>query len=338
MAVGFTVVALILYLIAILFYAGSGKSNVEGQVPLAVDNGVNVTMEIASMDPTKNLAVFRIVVFPAGDYADTLDATSGGLTFAKSVKVTLWDQVAGSISRVIPVGEVVGARDSVMYVSGDDSYYPFDHYSPGLLGGDADQVAPEEIGSLINPATGKIAVPFMTVEPVDDAGKPTTNPDGLAFVPIGIGDAWKPSRLQGWTQQWDVSITRPNQIEGLVPSLAVDLTVKRSGGVKAFALTILALMIALAVVATMVASRVSTRKRRIEATMASWFGAMLFALIPLRNFLPGAPPIGAWIDVLVFFWVVGILMVSMCIFVGSWVRYSAPPKIAPKEDGGYNLP
>jgi len=38
---------------------------------------------------------------------------------------------------------------------------------------------------------------------------------------------------------------------------------------------------------------------------------LLFALIPLRGFFPGSPPLGSWMDILVFFWVELILMLSV---------------------------
>ena len=74
-----------------------------------------------------------------------------------------------------------------------------------------------------------------------------------------------------------------------------------------------------------VAWSVATRRRPIEATMASWFGAMLFALIPLQGFMPGAPPVGAWIDVFVFLWVEITLLTSMGVFIISWLRYREVP-------------
>jgi hypothetical protein len=32
---------------------------------------------------------------------------------------------------------------------------------------------------------------------------------------------------------------------------------------------------------------------RLDLSVASWLTAMLFALLPIRGFLPGAPPIGS---------------------------------------------
>ena len=48
--------------------------------------------------------------------------------------------------------------------------------------------------------------------------------------------------------------------------------------------------------------------------------AMLFAIMPLRNFLPGSPPPGSWIDQALVLWVLIGLVVAMTIFIFAWWR------------------
>ena len=50
----------------------------------------------------------------------------------------------------------------------------------------------------------------------------------------------------------------------------------------------------------------------------TWYAAMLFAVVPLRNILPGAPPPGAWIDILLVMWVIIGLVASMLVYVVVW--------------------
>lgn len=107
-------------------------------------------------------------------------------------------------------------------------------------------------------------------------------------------------------------------------SLAV-VTVARSGSTMTIVVLWLTAMVVLTALALVVARAVASRRRRIEATMASWFAALLFAMVPLRTNLPGAPPIGVWIDFLVFLWVILGLMVALAVFIGSWLRFSPPP-------------
>ena len=65
---------------------------------------------------------------------------------------------------------------------------------------------------------------------------------------------------------------------------------------------------------------VADGRRKQEMTMTSWFAALIFAMLPIRLALPGAPPMGAWIDVLVTFWVFIVLMVALAWWVIVWLQ------------------
>jgi hypothetical protein len=56
------------------------------------------------------------------------------------------------------------------------------------------------------------------------------------------------------------------------------------------------------------------------APFGTWLAAMLFAVIPIRNFLPGAPPPGAWIDQALVIWVLIALIAAMTAYTISWYR------------------
>ncbi|HMJ76348.1 MAG TPA: DUF4436 family protein [Iamia sp.] len=45
---------------------------------------------------------------------------------------------------------------------------------------------------------------------------------------------------------------------------------------------------------------------------------VLFALPPLRNALPGAPPSGSLVDLAAFYWAVGIVALTLVAMIGSW--------------------
>lgn len=103
------------------------------------------------------------------------------------------------------------------------------------------------------------------------------------------------------------------------------LTVARNGSTMSIVVILLVAMVVVTALAMRVARAVAMRRRKIEATMASWFAALLFAMVPLRTNMPGAPPIGVWIDFLVFLWVLIGLMIALSLFIGSWLRYTSPP-------------
>jgi hypothetical protein len=94
-------------------------------------------------------------------------------------------------------------------------------------------------------------------------------------------------------------------------SVAVTGTVLRAGSTKMVAVLMLVLMVALAVIAVMVVQSSAAGRMRLELAVASWITAMLFALLPIRGFLPGDPPVGSWIDMLVFFWVEATIMLCV---------------------------
>ena len=116
--------------------------------------------------------------------------------------------------------------------------------------------------------------------------------------------------------------TQPRQSEFVAIEVA---TINRSASVIAVVLLLLAAMALLAILAILVARSVVLRRRQVEATMAGWFAAMMFAIIPLRTNMPGAPPIGVWIDFLVVLWVELLLMFALAVFIMSWLRYGPQP-------------
>lgn len=103
------------------------------------------------------------------------------------------------------------------------------------------------------------------------------------------------------------------------------LTAKRAGGTLVMGLLLVLVLIALPVLAFFVVYETMTRRRKVEATFFSWFAALLFATIPIRGFLPGAPPPGSWIDVAVVVWVLAGLVTALAIYVWCWTRWGTDP-------------
>ncbi|WP_170285577.1 DUF4436 family protein [Microbacterium rhizomatis] len=105
---------------------------------------------------------------------------------------------------------------------------------------------------------------------------------------------------------------------------ALRITATRSSATVAFGMVILALMIVMPVLSLTVAILAFRGRRKVEATLMSWMAAVLFATIPLRTFLPGAPPIGSWVDFVVVLWVLAALVTALVIYVIAWVRWTPP--------------
>ena len=121
--------------------------------------------------------------------------------------------------------------------------------------------------------------------------------------------------LQGWDLYADEVAPGPND-EG--SETATKLTLKRSLGPLAFDLGICIVLITLPTLAIVTAIQVITRRKAFQMPFLTWYAAMLFAVVPLRNILPGAPPPGAWIDVALVLWVLVALVTAMVMAVVSW--------------------
>ena len=128
---------------------------------------------------------------------------------------------------------------------------------------------------------------------------------------------WSREGLEGWTEHWHL------MVDG--STLKTKLMVERSSGLMVFVAIILVLLVVLANLAMLVPWSAFSGRRPVEPGFAGWIAALLFALIPLRINLPGAPPIGAWIDALVFYWVEVIMLFAMAIFVTAWFRFRDEP-------------
>ncbi len=138
-------------------------------------------------------------------------------------------------------------------------------------------------------------------------GSDTQNPPDLA--PVTFID-----HLSGFT----VAASKANGHE------AYRLNVRRSLSTAVFGTVICGVLIAIAALGLFVAVQTLRDRRQFQPPMTTWYAAMLFAVVPLRNALPGAPPFGAWIDVTVVLWVIVALVISMLLYIACWWRHLRP--------------
>lgn len=144
-----------------------------------------------------------------------------------------------------------------------------------------------------------------------------------ATLLVGSGEErqYMPARVEveGALQGWDIYAedTAPGPNDSGTED-ATKLTMKRSLGPLAFDLGICIVLITLPTLAIATALQVITRRKAFQMPFLTWYAAMLFAVVPLRNILPGAPPPGAWIDVALVLWVLVALVTAMVMAVVSW--------------------
>ncbi len=124
-------------------------------------------------------------------------------------------------------------------------------------------------------------------------------------------------RLPGWK----VHVNRANNANALAP---YEVELQRAASTMVFALVILCILVAIATVALFVAVQTLRGRRRFQSPMTTWYAAMLFAVVPLRNSLPGSPAFGSWIDLTIVLWVLVVLVVAMLLYIAAWWRQLGP--------------
>ncbi|OBI38458.1 DUF4436 domain-containing protein [Mycobacterium colombiense] len=146
---------------------------------------------------------------------------------------------------------------------------------------------------------------------------------------VGTGDNRKkvPARVEvtGALDGWEISVNRVHDPSALPTSRATDngnvvITLKRAKGPLIFDLGICLVLISLPTLALLVAIPMALGRRKFLPPFATWYAANLFAIVPLRNILPGAPPPGSWIDQAIVQWVLIALVTAMSLYIVAWVR------------------
>jgi hypothetical protein len=142
---------------------------------------------------------------------------------------------------------------------------------------------------------------------------------------------WARMEVTGSMDGWDVSVKHvhdKDDIDNPDSLNNVIVTLHRAKGPLIFDVGICLVLIALPVLALMVAIPMALGRTSFLPPFSTWYAAMLFAIVPLRNFFPGSPPTGSWVDQAVVLWVLIALVVAMSLFVVAWIRQRdrRPPK------------
>ncbi|POX91882.1 DUF4436 domain-containing protein [Mycobacterium kansasii] len=188
-----------------------------------------------------------------------------------------------------------------------------------------------DLGDLQYPVGKSPAQVATTIEAHGDPGNwpfDTYTTDTIqADVLVGAGDTrqYKPARVEvtGSLEGWDISAQRVGDASQTSdrPDNVI-ITLKRAKGPLVFDLGICLVLVTLPTLALFVAIQMVTGRRKFLPPFSTWYAAMLFAVVPLRNILPGSPPAGSWIDQAVVIWVLIALATAMVVYVIAWYRES----------------
>lgn len=178
-------------------------------------------------------------------------------------------------------GEAPGEATTTLDLNGESDVWPFDSYTTEFISADVMVGSGEE----------------------------------RQFVPArvefeGSIDGWSISRTEGGPS--------PDSFGG---GDSVQVTLKRALGSLTFDIGICLVLMTLPALAIFTTYQVVTGRKEFQMPLLTWFAAMLFAIVPLRNILPGAPPPGAWVDQALVLWVIVALVTSMVVYVRYWYRH-----------------
>ena len=189
---------------------------------------------------------------------------------------------------------------------------------------------PNDLGDLVFPKGKAPAQVTTTIEAHGDPGSwpfdsYRTEPQSAdVFVGTGVNRKRIPAIVQvtGSMDGWDAEVQRSTDTSetGSHNNSNVVLTLHRAKGPLIFDLGIIVVLISLPTLALLVAIPMALGRRKFVPPFATWYAANLFAIVPLRNILPGAPPPGSMIDQSLVQWVLLALATAMALYILAWVR------------------
>jgi hypothetical protein len=172
-------------------------------------------------------------------------------------------------------------------------------------------------GKLMNPV--EAVVEIYEGEPMDYPFDSHSAELSFAFQAAGGGNESVPVavELRGSVAglRIDTEYAKTNTPEHAV----IDISLERASTARFFSIFIMIAMWALVGGVVFLVFRVLAGHRKIEISMFSFLGALLFAFPALRNSQPGTPPIGTLSDFLAFFWAEVIIALSLLSVVICWL-------------------
>ena len=114
---------------------------------------------------------------------------------------------------------------------------------------------------------------------------------------------------------WSIYVTDVASAETVTDSV----TMARSHTSQVTAVILATLAVALAIIAVALTWSVAVGRKESNFGEATWLAATIFSVISVRNFMPGAPPIGAYLDALAIIPAILTLFLCMALLVVFWL-------------------
>lgn len=214
-----------------------------------------------------------------------------------------------------------------------------------------------EIGEAVTSENGRLRAPLrLTVagsDGVDDLLLPAEAPLGRAEATVGISGEETAYPFDTYSsvptisaalvetvadtviaQPLSVQVELPGGVPGWetqaslepVPdgSVSMALGFQRSVVSQVFALLLVAMALALGVLSISVGILVATGRQPVDSSILGWGAGLIFALLALRYYLPGDPPIGVALDVFAYVWATLLTFLGLLLVAVEWMRRRWP--------------
>ena len=259
-------------------------ASLEPDTKQAGENRIEVSGRIVTADVMKGDVVVRLEFTPKG----TLASGDGG-TLARDLELNIATAAGKNVhefkkgKRMSPVEAVVEIYD------GEPMDYPFDKHTA-------------QLAFFFEPAAAKGG----------ESG-------GSESIPVTVELRGSVAGLRMDTEYVQKDPNHPEDAFNTPDHAVIGISIERATTAVFFSVFIMIAMWALAAGVLCLVFRVFAGHRKIEISMFSFLGALLFAFPALRNSQPGTPPIGTLSDFLAFFWAEVIIALSLLAVVLRWL-------------------
>lgn len=183
-----------------------------------------------------------------------------------------------------PRGHVPGWEPTTLHLYGDADRWPFDKFTTGTLSADA------FVGSC----------------------------DSRNYAPARV-------EVEGSLNGWNVAsesaeLASSPHTEAAHDHNSVTLSFSRARGPLALIAGFCLVLLALPAIALYVSVEMLLGRKAFQPAFSTFFASMLFAVVPIRNVMPGSPPAGSWVDEAITVWVLIALTAATVIYIVAWAR------------------
>lgn len=201
--------------------------------------------------------------------------------------------------------------------------------APELVGADGDLLYPLRLSVSGSDGTDDFVLPPGEARnPVETTVGLSGSQSGYPFdrhqgsVLISMAAAGEPISLDttvtGGVAGWDTDVVVQRDADTLGATLMLGF--ERSFSTQFFAIMLLVMAIAIGALAFTVGVALAAGHQPVDSSILGWGAGLVFALLGLRFYMPGDPPIGSGIDVFAYMWVVAAALIGLGLATSTWLR------------------